>query len=79
MIVIGTDHGGRGTGHGGNRETPEVNTVWCIVSGDGAAVGEIEGKTNQVDLVATALTHLGIPLKPEWKLDGRAIGLQRKK
>lgn len=76
LILVGTDHGGRGTDHGGNRNTPEVNTVWCIVSGAGVEQGELKGTTHQVDLVATALTHLGIPLKPEWKLDGRAIGLK---
>jgi predicted AlkP superfamily pyrophosphatase or phosphodiesterase len=77
LILVGTDHGGRGTDHGGNRNTPEVNTVWCIVAGDGVEKGEIKGATHQVDLVATALTHLGIPQKPEWKLDGRAIGFGR--
>jgi predicted AlkP superfamily pyrophosphatase or phosphodiesterase len=76
LILVGTDHGGRGTDHGGNRNTPEVNTVWCIVAGDGVQQGEIKDPTHQVDLVATALTHLGIPLKSEWKLDGRSIGLK---
>jgi predicted AlkP superfamily pyrophosphatase or phosphodiesterase len=76
LILVGTDHGGRGTGHGGGREQPEVNTVFLIVSGAGAARGPLEGKTNQVDLLATALAHLGVPLKPEWKLDGRPVGLQ---
>lgn len=77
LIVVGTDHGGRGTDHGGNRKTPEVNTVWCIVAGRGVEKGELPGNTHQVDLAATALTHLGIPLKSEWKLDGRAIGLKK--
>lgn len=77
LILVGTDHGGRGTDHGGNRNTPEVNTVWCIVAGDGVEKGEINGKTNQVDLAATALTHLAIELKPQWKLDGQAIGLKK--
>lgn len=76
LILVGTDHGGRGKDHGGNRNTPEVNTVWCITAGAGVDQGEIDGRTHQVDLVATALTHLEIPLKPEWKLDGRAIGLK---
>jgi predicted AlkP superfamily pyrophosphatase or phosphodiesterase len=76
LILVGTDHGGRGLNHGGNRNTSEVNTVWCIVAGDGVEKGEIKGTTHQVDLVATALTQLGIPLKPEWKLDGSAIGLK---
>ena len=76
LALVGTDHGGRGTGHGGGRALPEINTVFLIVSGAGATRGTIEGQTNQVDLVATALAHLGVPLKPEWKLDGRPVGLR---
>jgi predicted AlkP superfamily pyrophosphatase or phosphodiesterase len=77
LILVGTDHGGRGTGHGGGREAPEVNTVWLIVSGAGAAPGMIEGRTHQVDLVATALAHLEVPIDPTWGLDGRPVGLRQ--
>jgi predicted AlkP superfamily pyrophosphatase or phosphodiesterase len=77
LILVGTDHGGRGTGHGGGRESPEVNTVWLIVSGDSAKPGKIEGRTHQVDLVATALTHLAVPIDPQWGLDGRPVGLRQ--
>jgi hypothetical protein len=76
LVLVGTDHGGRGTGHGGGRADPEINTVFLVVSGGHAARGPIEGKTNQVDLVATVLSHLNVPLKPEWKLDGHPVGLQ---
>jgi predicted AlkP superfamily pyrophosphatase or phosphodiesterase len=77
LILVGTDHGGRGTGHGGGRESTEVNTVWLVVSGDAAKPGKIEGRTNQVDLVPTALTHLGVPIDPKWKLDGQPVGLKK--
>lgn len=30
----------------------------------------------QVDVAATALTHLRIELEPQWKLDGKAVGLK---
>jgi predicted AlkP superfamily pyrophosphatase or phosphodiesterase len=78
LVLVGTDHGGRGTSHGGGRALPEINTVFLIVSGAGSSRGMIEGKTNQVDLVVTALTHLGVPLKPEWELDGHPVGLLSK-
>ncbi|HTU27394.1 MAG TPA: alkaline phosphatase family protein [Pirellulales bacterium] len=76
LVIVATDHGGVGTGHGGGRMNPEVNTVFLIVSGADAAPGKIAGPTNHVDVVATALTHLGIAIKPEWGLDGHAVGLK---
>ncbi len=74
--LVATDHGGQGVDHGRGHALPEVNTVFMIVSGADAARGKISGPTNQVDVVATALTHLGVPLKPEWKLDGQPVGLK---
>ncbi|HET6422946.1 MAG TPA: alkaline phosphatase family protein [Planctomycetaceae bacterium] len=78
LILIGTDHGGAGTGHGGGREMPEIRRTFMIVSGPSTVRGRLEEQTYQVDHVATALTHLGIALQPEWKLDGRAVGLKAK-
>ncbi len=76
MILVCTDHGGRGTNHGGGHLFPEVRTVFLIVSGPSAARGRIDQPTQQVDVPATALTHLGVELDPAWKLDGRAVGLR---
>ncbi len=76
LVIIATDHGGIGTGHGGGRKIEEIRRTFMIVSGPSALVGKMEEQTYQVDVVATALTHLGITLKPEWKLDGRAVGLK---
>jgi hypothetical protein len=42
-----------------------------------AKPGKFEGKTHQVDLVATALTHLGVPIDSKWALDGKPIGLEK--
>jgi predicted AlkP superfamily pyrophosphatase or phosphodiesterase len=75
LVLAGTDHGGEGTKHGGGRQNPTINTVWLIVSGDGALQGPIAGPTNQVDLVATALAHLGVSPRSEWGLDGKPVGL----
>ena len=76
LILVATDHGGQGIDHGGGRAYPEINTVFMIISGADAAHGKISGRTDQVDVVATALTHLGVSLKPEWKLDGHPVGLK---
>ena len=75
LVLVGTDHGGLGTNHGGGRQNSEINTVWLIVSGDEARKGPIAGPTNQVDLVATALAHLGVSPESSWRLDGKVIGL----
>lgn len=77
LTIVCTDHGGRGTGHGGGRKEPDIRSTFLIVSGPGAARGTSDEETWQVDVVATALTHLGVELRPEWELDGRAVGLTR--
>ena len=75
-MIVCTDHGGRATNHGGGHEFPEITETFLIVSGPSASTGESTEPTRQVDVVATALTHLRVPLKPEWKLDGRPVGLK---
>jgi arylsulfatase A-like enzyme len=76
LVIIATDHGGVGLNHGGGRQLDEIRKTFLIVSGPAAKKARTEEPTYQVDVVATALTHLGIPLKPEWKLDGKAVGLK---
>jgi predicted AlkP superfamily pyrophosphatase or phosphodiesterase len=76
LVVVCTDHGGVGLGHGGGRKTPEIRDVFLIFSGPSVIQQRTEEPSYQVDVVATALTHLGIKLDPAWKLDGKAIGLK---
>ncbi len=75
LIVVCTDHGGRGTGHGGGQTAEEVRTTFLILHGPTVQPGMIE-KTANVDVVATALAHLGVSPSPEWKLDGRTVALK---
>lgn len=75
LILVSTDHGGQGKGHGAN--TPECRTTFVIVTGDSATKGEITPAPSIVDLPVTALSHLGITPKPEWKMDGIPIGLKK--
>ncbi|MEZ6058644.1 MAG: alkaline phosphatase family protein [Planctomycetaceae bacterium] len=82
LILVCTDHGGRGRNHGGGHAFPEITQTWMIVSGDGAQLNK-EGKvtepeTAQVDVVATALTFLVGALPREWNLDGKPVGLLAK-
>jgi hypothetical protein len=81
VLVIGVDgvrpdHGGVGTNHGGGRDKPEIRHVFLIVSGDSAQKGTIDTPTYQVDVVATALKHLGVKPREEWELDGKPVGLK---
>jgi hypothetical protein len=38
--------------------------------------GPIEPAPTIVDIVPTALQHLGIPIQKKWQLDGRVVGLK---
>ena len=76
LVIVCTDHGGVGLGHGHGRMTPEIRDVFLIVSGPAAKQQRLEEPSFQVDVVATALTHLGIVPDPAWKLDGKPVGLK---
>lgn len=75
LIVVSTDHGGKDKGHGGGQEVPEILTTFVIVSGDGVQPGKITTPTYLVDVPVTGLIHLGLDIAPEWKLDGKPVGL----
>jgi predicted AlkP superfamily pyrophosphatase or phosphodiesterase len=74
LIVVSTDHGGSGKGHGQN--IPEHRTIFLIVSGKSAAKGTIDPAPTLVDIAPTVLTHMGLAIDPAWKLDGQAVGLK---
>lgn len=76
IIIVTTDHGGRGTGHSAGHDVPEILNAFLIVSGDAAERGRIEEQTYLVDAPVTALVHLGVALDAEWKLDGQPRGLK---
>ena len=76
LILLTADHGGKGKGHHSGQKVPEILNVPFIVSGEEAKRGALGGKIYIVDIATTALTHLGVTVKPEWKLDGKAVGLK---
>ncbi|MCH8273587.1 MAG: alkaline phosphatase family protein [Armatimonadetes bacterium] len=73
LIIVSTDHGGKGTGHSAN--DPEIRTIFIIAHGPSVINGAIEPAPNIVDVAVTALAHLGIEAKPEWELDGKVVGI----
>jgi predicted AlkP superfamily pyrophosphatase or phosphodiesterase len=76
LILVCTDHGGKDRGHGAGRTVPEIRTGFLIVHGPSALKGKLPDKPTNADVVPTILTHLGIPIDPDWKLDGKAVGLK---
>ncbi|WP_433222546.1 alkaline phosphatase family protein [Dactylosporangium sp. CS-047395] len=72
LIEVATDHGHTDAGgHGGN-SIPERRT-FVIANGPGIAAGQRPIDTRLVDVAVTALTHMGVPVNPAWKLDGRSL------
>jgi len=76
LVLVTSDHGGRGTRHGGGHTDPDIACSFLIVSGPAAQRGKISDQCGLVDAVPTALTHLGVAIDPKWSLDGRPVGLR---
>lgn len=71
QIIVTTDHGQTGAGHGGDQHTSRLG--WILAAGSGLPVGSTR-QWRQVDVLPTILKHLGIPIDPAWGLDGTPIG-----
>ena len=76
LVVVTSDHGGQGKGHGGGHKMPEILNSFLIVSGPAAQRGTFDEQVYLVDAPVTVLAHLGVQAKDEWKLDGRSVGLK---
>lgn len=75
-VVMSTDHGGQGLGHGGGHKIPEIRTTFFIVSPTAKSFDIKKQQTYVVDVAVTALVHLGVKIQLEWKLDGKAVGVK---
>ncbi|MEP3479222.1 MAG: alkaline phosphatase family protein [Fuerstiella sp.] len=75
LVIVSTDHGGKGKAHGGGQNEPEIVTTFMIISGEGVQPGKIAQQTYLVDVPATGLAYLGLNIDPAWKLDGKPVGL----
>jgi predicted AlkP superfamily pyrophosphatase or phosphodiesterase len=76
LVIVTSDHGGKGTGHGGGHKTPEILNSFLILSGSSTQRGTFAEQVYLVDAPVTALAHLGVKPKDEWKLDGKPVGLK---
>lgn len=76
LIVVNSDHGGKGITHSNGHDVPEILNSFLIVSGNAAQRGEFAEPVHLVDAVPTMLTFLGIKLDEAWKIDGKVVGLK---
>jgi predicted AlkP superfamily pyrophosphatase or phosphodiesterase len=67
LIIVTTDHGGIGKGHGGDHA--DERTAFILVSGQ--RKGRPASKGEIVDIAPTALDHLEIKIERSWGLDGK--------
>lgn len=76
LVVITSDHGGLGTGHGGVSD--DERTIPLIIQGVGVVPGEITASegVGHLDVHPTVMQFLGFPPQPEWDLDGQARALE---
>jgi len=70
LVIVTTDHGEH------DHPDPERSRItWVINSGPSAAHGVIWPSPSIVDICATVLTHMRVPIDPQWNLDARVEGL----
>ncbi len=73
MVVLTTDHGGEGTGHGGQDELQQTRKVWSIVRIPTLNSPVQQPQANSVDLLPTMLSWMGIATENIAGLDGIKI------
>jgi len=73
MVVLTTDHGGDGTGHGGQDDLPQTRKVWSIVRIPTLTNPVQQVQANSVDLLPTMLNWMGIAPENISGLDGVKI------
>lgn len=71
IVVMTTDHGGRGTDHG--PLDADNQTIWLLVSGTSITPGALPAvQTSHMDIAPTVLRWIGVPLDPAWGIEGVA-------
>lgn len=73
LIVVTTDHGGEGFGHGNTPFVPtslNIRKIPMVFNSATITPGEIEGNPNAVDVATTILNYFGLNFN---ELDGEAI------
>jgi hypothetical protein len=75
LILLSADHAGSpDLGHGYN--IPEHREIPLIINGPSVTPGEIWPAPQTVDIVPTAMHHLGVTAKEAWGIDGVVVGFE---
>ena len=75
LVIVSTDHSGEPELHHG-ANIPEHRLIPFIMSGPSVATGEIWPPPQTVDIVPTALYHLGVQSEESWNIDGVVVGFE---
>ena len=74
LIVVTTDHGGMGKGHGG--QSDEERTISLIVNGSSVSSGQtISPGPGHTAVPPTVMKHLGLEVDPAWGWESEPFGL----
>ncbi len=73
LIVVTSDHGGSGTGHGG--QTAGERTIFIIAGGNAACLETVSPGPGMTAIPPTVMHHLGIPVAPAWGWEDGPFGL----
>ncbi len=73
LVIVTTDHGGLGRGHGG--QSVEERTVFLIASGPSVPNGRVVSPgPGHTAVPATAMKHLGLSVDSAWGWESEAFG-----
>jgi len=76
LVIVMTDHGGLERKHGG--QSPEERQIFAFFNSPGfRPAAEMEGKVYQSLVTPTMLSHLGMPIKPEWGLESPPLKVEK--
>lgn len=64
LIIVTTDHGGRGTGHGGS--TPEEQTIFWTAKGKSITPGTVLSNVENIDTAAVVAHALRLDIPENW-------------
>ncbi|MBM3185877.1 MAG: alkaline phosphatase family protein [Bacteroidetes bacterium] len=73
MVLITTDHGGEGNGHGNQYDLIQTRFVWSIIRLPNLNQKIELSNIRSVDLMPTMLKWINIPVNPIWDLDGQVL------